>query len=55
MKYHPPHRDKVTALYGRPNLRSRLHFGHSREGDHKVRKRRVVALAKKEKIKEKHL
>jgi hypothetical protein len=27
-----PHRDNVTAPHGRPNLRSRLHFGHNREG-----------------------
>jgi hypothetical protein len=31
--YHdPPHRDNVTAPHGRPKLRSRLHFGHNREG-----------------------
>jgi hypothetical protein len=30
--HHPPHRDNVTASHGRPNLRSRLHFGHNREG-----------------------
>jgi hypothetical protein len=32
MYHHPPHRDNVTAPDGRPNLRSRLHFGHNREG-----------------------
>jgi hypothetical protein len=37
----------VTAPLGRPNLRSRLHFGHNREGDHEVRKGHVVALAQK--------
>jgi hypothetical protein len=30
--HHPPHRDNVTAPHGRPTLRSRLHFNHSREG-----------------------
>jgi hypothetical protein len=30
--HHPPHRDNVTAPHGLPNLRSRLHFGHNREG-----------------------
>jgi hypothetical protein len=34
--HHPPHRDNVTAPDGRPNLRSRLHFGHNQEGDHEV-------------------
>jgi hypothetical protein len=29
---HSHHRGNVTAPYGRPNLRSRLHFGHNQEG-----------------------
>jgi hypothetical protein len=29
---YPPHWDNVTAPHGRPNLRSRLLFGHNREG-----------------------
>jgi hypothetical protein len=35
--HHSHHRGNVTAPYGRPNLRSRLHFGHNQEGGgHKV-------------------
>jgi hypothetical protein len=30
--HHPPPRDNVTAPHERPNLRSRLHFGHNWEG-----------------------
>ena len=30
--HHHSHRDNVTAPTGRPNLRSRLHFSHSRGG-----------------------
>jgi hypothetical protein len=30
--------------HGRPNLRSRLHFGHNQEGDHEVHDGLVVAL-----------
>jgi hypothetical protein len=30
--HHPPHRMNVTAPHGRPNLRSRLHFGQNQEG-----------------------
>jgi hypothetical protein len=30
------HRSNLTAPYGRPNLRSRLHFGLNQEGDHEV-------------------
>jgi hypothetical protein len=37
----------ITAPHGRPNLRSRLHFGHNQEGDHEVHKGHVVVLAKK--------
>jgi hypothetical protein len=46
--HHPPHWDNVTAPHGRPNLRSRLHFSHNREGDHEVHDRNVVALGKEE-------
>jgi hypothetical protein len=42
--HHPPHRDNVTAPDGRPNLISRLHFGHNQEGDHEVHKGHVVVL-----------
>jgi hypothetical protein len=46
--YHPSHhRDNVTAPHGRPNLRSRLHFRHSQEGDHESSYEHVVALEKK--------
>jgi hypothetical protein len=38
--HRPLHRDNVTAPHGRPNLRRWLHFGHNREGDHEVHKRR---------------
>jgi hypothetical protein len=34
--HHSHHRGNVTEPYGRPNLRSRLHFGHNQEGDHDV-------------------
>ena len=34
--HHHSHRDNVTATTGRPNFRSRLHFSHSRGGDHEV-------------------
>src|SRR5215813_10764716 len=30
--HHPPHQHNVTAPHGRPNLRSRLHFGKNRGG-----------------------
>ena len=45
--YHPSHhRDNVSAPHGRPNLRSRLHFSHSQEGDHESSYEHVVALKK---------
>jgi hypothetical protein len=31
--HHPPHRNNVPTPHGRPNLKSRLHFGHNREGE----------------------
>jgi len=34
---HHAHRDNVTAPNGRPNLRSRLHFSHSRGGPRSLR------------------
>jgi hypothetical protein len=34
--HHSHHRGNVTAPYGRPSHRSRLHFGHNQEGDHEV-------------------
>jgi hypothetical protein len=40
------HRGKVTAPYGRPNLRSRLHFGHNQEGGPRSLYGHVVALKK---------
>jgi hypothetical protein len=45
--HHPPHPNNVTAPHGRPNIRSPLHFGHNRRGDHKVHKGNVVALGEK--------
>jgi hypothetical protein len=30
--HHSPYRDNVTAPHGRPNLRSRSHLGHNRDG-----------------------
>jgi hypothetical protein len=50
MCHHPPHPDNVTVPHGRPNLRSRLHFSHNREGDHEVHKGHVVALGEKKKF-----
>jgi hypothetical protein len=29
-------RSNITAPYGRPNLRIRLHLGHNQEGGHEV-------------------
>ena len=46
--YHPSHhRDNVTVPHVRPNLRSRLHFRHSQEGNHESSYEHVVALEKK--------
>jgi hypothetical protein len=43
--YHHSHqRDNVTAPYGRPKLRSRLHFGHKQEGGPQSLYGHVVAL-----------
>ena len=42
--HHHSHRDNVTAPTGRPNLRSRLHFGHSRGGGPRSLRGHVVAL-----------
>jgi hypothetical protein len=36
----------VTVPYGRPNVRSRLHFGHNREGGQRSVCGDVVALKK---------
>jgi len=44
--HHHSHRD-VTAPTGRPNLRSRLHFSHSRGGGPRSLRGHVVALGKK--------
>src|SRR5215475_5365475 len=42
--HHPHHQHNVTAPHGRPNLRSRLHFGHIREGRPRSPKGQVEAL-----------
>jgi hypothetical protein len=34
--HHSQRRSNVTVPYGRPKLRSRLHFSHNRRGDHEV-------------------
>ena len=41
---HSHHRDNVTAPYGRPNLRSRLHCCHAQEGGPRSPQGHVVAL-----------
>jgi hypothetical protein len=51
--YHPSHhRDNVTAPHGLPNVRSRLHFRHSQEGEHESSYEHLVALEKTRKGKE---
>jgi hypothetical protein len=47
---HVSHRDNVTAPYGRPKLRSRLHFSHNREWDHEDHQGHVVVLAPNQNI-----
>ena len=42
--HHHSHRDNVTAPTGRPNLRSRLHFNHSRWGGPRSLKGHVVTF-----------
>jgi hypothetical protein len=44
--HHSHHRGNVTAPYGRPNLRSRLHFGHNQEWGPRSLYGHVVALRK---------
>jgi hypothetical protein len=44
MYHHSHHRGNVTAPYGRPNFRSRLHFGHKQEGGPRSLYGHVVAL-----------
>jgi hypothetical protein len=41
------HRGNVTAPYGRPKRRSRLHFGHNQDGAPRSLYGHVVALEKK--------
>ena len=45
--HHSHHRDNVVAPHGRPNLRSRLHYRHNREGNHESSSEHVVALGGK--------
>jgi hypothetical protein len=42
--HHSHHRGNVTAPNGRPNLRSRLHFGHNQERGPRSLYGHVVAL-----------
>jgi hypothetical protein len=42
--HHSHHRGNVTAPYGRPNPRSRLHHDHNQEGGDEIHKEHVVAL-----------
>jgi hypothetical protein len=45
--HHSRHRGNVTALYWRPNRRSRLHFGHDQDGGPRSLYGHVAALGKK--------
>jgi hypothetical protein len=45
--HHSHHQGNVTAPYGRPYLRSRLHFGHNQKGGPRNLYGHVVALGKK--------
>jgi hypothetical protein len=45
--HHSNHRGNVTAPHGRPNHRSRLHFGHNQEGGPQSLYGHVVALEEK--------
>jgi hypothetical protein len=46
-QHHSHHRGNVTAPYGRPNLRRRLHFGHNQEGRPRSLYGHVVVLGGK--------
>jgi hypothetical protein len=53
--HHSHHRGNVTAPYGRPNLRCRLHFGHNQEGGPRSLYEHVWLEGRRERERERNL